>query len=160
MDARVFHSFRLELDKLAKAGVVELLANKAMRKGLDPSKIPAINQVGNILSSGNRGRAAEVANNIRGFLGTPMPKAAEAKLAVSKDRLAVAQTRTGRRPMRVDTMLKKDRDGTLYKRKGDVPTIDGTGERPIAEQRQGITYANIATSQGERFNPAEGFQGY
>ena len=65
------------------------------------------------------------------------------KIAVSKHRMTVAQARKGRRPMRVDTLLKKEKEGTLYKsapfdapfgsyppgpsarrskKKGDVPT--------------------------------------
>jgi hypothetical protein len=36
------------------------------------------------------------------------------KLAVSRDRLRVPQTRKGRRPMSVDTFLRKERDGSLY----------------------------------------------
>jgi hypothetical protein len=44
-----------------------------------------------------------------------MVRASE-KLAATKDRFTVAQTRTGRRPMRVETMLKKDQEGTLYKK--------------------------------------------
>jgi len=38
------------------------------------------------------------------------------KLAASKQRMAVPQTRSGRRSMRVDTLLRKDRDGTLFKK--------------------------------------------
>ena len=37
------------------------------------------------------------------------------KIAVSKHRLRVAQSRKGRRPMRVDTLLRKEKEGTLYK---------------------------------------------
>lgn len=39
------------------------------------------------------------------------------KLAVSKDQLSIPQTRSGRRSMSVDTLLKKEKDGSLYKRK-------------------------------------------
>lgn len=39
------------------------------------------------------------------------------KLAASKSRFRVGQTRSGRRPMSVDTMLRKEKDGTLYKDK-------------------------------------------
>jgi hypothetical protein len=39
-----------------------------------------------------------------------------AKEAASKGRLRVAQSRKGRRPMRVTTMLRKEKDGTLYKK--------------------------------------------
>lgn len=37
------------------------------------------------------------------------------KLNASRSRMTVSQTRKGRRPMRVDTMLKKEKEGTLYK---------------------------------------------
>lgn len=40
------------------------------------------------------------------------------KVAVSWHRLSVARTRKGRRPMRVDTLLKKEKEGTLYKQTG------------------------------------------
>lgn len=38
------------------------------------------------------------------------------KLAASRSRLTVAQSRSGRRPLRVTTLLRKDREGTLFKR--------------------------------------------
>lgn len=40
------------------------------------------------------------------------------KLAASRHRMAIPQTRSGRRSMRVDTMLKKDKEGTLFKESG------------------------------------------
>jgi len=36
------------------------------------------------------------------------------KIAASKDRFSVAQSRAGRRSMSVDTLLRKEKDGTLY----------------------------------------------
>lgn len=57
-----------EFSKLALGrSAAELLASKALRKGLDPTKLPAIQQVSNIAKS-DRGRAAAVAQNVRGFL--------------------------------------------------------------------------------------------
>lgn len=41
------------------------------------------------------------------------------KIAVSGKRLRIAQSRKGRRPMRVDTLLRKEREGTLYRRTGN-----------------------------------------
>ena len=38
------------------------------------------------------------------------------KIAVSKGRMAVPHTRVGKRSMRVDTMLKKEKEGTLFKK--------------------------------------------
>jgi len=39
----------------------------------------------------------------------------EIKTAASQGRLTVPKSRSGRRPMSVDTMLRKEKDGTLYK---------------------------------------------
>jgi len=41
------------------------------------------------------------------------------KLAAAKGKMSIPQTRKGRRPMKVDTMLKKEKDGSLYKYTGD-----------------------------------------
>jgi hypothetical protein len=38
------------------------------------------------------------------------------KNAASKERMAVPKLRSGRRPMSVDTMLKREKDGTLFKK--------------------------------------------
>lgn len=40
------------------------------------------------------------------------------KIAASRKRMTVPQSRKGRRPMRVDTMLRKEKDGSLYKKAG------------------------------------------
>ena len=40
------------------------------------------------------------------------------KAAACKARMTVAQTRQGRRPMRVETMLRKDKEGSLFKGAG------------------------------------------
>jgi hypothetical protein len=45
------------------------------------------------------------------------------KIAISMGRLRVAQTRKGRRPMRVDTFLRKEKDGTLYKKAEDLDVL-------------------------------------
>jgi hypothetical protein len=37
------------------------------------------------------------------------------KMAIARERLRVAQSRTGRTPMRIATLLRKERDATLYK---------------------------------------------
>ncbi len=69
MDNVVFNAFQDELTKIAKGrDISQLLSGLAARKGLDPQKVPAIKQVGNIAAAGNRGRAAEVAGNVRSFL--------------------------------------------------------------------------------------------
>lgn len=43
------------------------------------------------------------------------------KIAACKARMTVPQTRRDRRPMSVDTMLKKEKDGTLFKEGGVDP---------------------------------------
>ena len=69
MDDVVLGAFQDELTKIAAGrDISQLLSGLAARKGIDPSKVPAIKQVGNIAASGNRGRAAEVAGNVRSFL--------------------------------------------------------------------------------------------
>ena len=45
-------------------------------------------------------------------------------------------------------------------KKGDVPDRESGGGRVKAENRQDITYANIAVDQGEKFHAPEGFSGY
>jgi hypothetical protein len=42
-----------------------------------------------------------------------------AKVAASRGRFTLPQSRQGRRPMRVDTMLKKEQEGTLFKKASD-----------------------------------------
>lgn len=47
------------------------------------------------------------------------------KIAVSGGLLSVGQTRTGRRPLRVETLLRKENEGSLYKKnKADAPVTD------------------------------------
>lgn len=68
MMAPTFDGFVGELRKIAGKGIGELLGQKAMRAGMDPSKIPAIQQATNLAEQGNRGRAAQIARNVSGFL--------------------------------------------------------------------------------------------
>lgn len=51
------------------------------------------------------------------------------KIAISRHRLRVSQSRKGRRPMRVDTLLRKEKDGTLYKT-AYLPSLSFT-EKPM-----------------------------
>lgn len=69
LSPRVFESFAQEIEKRASAGkgVAELLSTKAVKSGLRPSMIPAIRQAASAASS-DRGRAAEIARNVRNFL--------------------------------------------------------------------------------------------
>lgn len=74
------------------------------------------------------------------------------KVASSRGRMAVAQSRSGRRPMRVETMLKKEKDGSLFKqsmtqaelesgktqnrKQLQFPDLDDIGTSPRTETRQ------------------------
>ena len=53
------------------------------------------------------------------------------KIAAARTRMTVAQSRAGRRPMRVSTMLQKEKDGTLYKQAGEACM-------PESGMRQGV----------------------
>lgn len=54
------------------------------------------------------------------------------KVAISSGRLRVSQARKGRRPMSVDTLLRKEKDGTLYKEAESV-------EEKVQDLRQRIS---------------------
>ena len=84
------------------------------------------------------------------------------KIAASRGRMRIPQSRKGRRPMSVTTLLRKEKDGSLYKdaapvaslyalnasgpspatdrpatakrRPGDVPTLDDPAAYPKADQ--------------------------
>jgi hypothetical protein len=76
------------------------------------------------------------------------------KIAAARTRMTVPQSRKGRRPMRVDTMLRKEKDGSLFKqayddwsallpparpkgkRKLQFPDSDEIGTSPRTETRQ------------------------
>jgi hypothetical protein len=98
------------------------------------------------------------------------------KIAVSNNRLdATTKSRSGTRPISVDTLLKKDKEGTLYKesgdwaaspvevsvgrsdpaaarrprRKGDVPTQDDTN---VVDRSDGKDNTTTVTGVGSTFN--------
>lgn len=71
MSPEELSAFRMEFEKIAKKGVVDLLKSKAVRKGVDPQHLGAINQVGYIAQQGDRGRAAEIAGKVRSYLNKP-----------------------------------------------------------------------------------------
>jgi len=52
------------------------------------------------------------------------------KIAAARTRMTVAQSRAGRRPMRVSTMLQKEKDGTLYKQAGAMGTTGSSDGSP------------------------------
>lgn len=75
METAIIEGFMSELKKISsRQDAAKLLTSKAMRAGLDPDKLPAIQQVSNILESGNRGRAAQVAKNVRNYVRAKMPQ--------------------------------------------------------------------------------------
>jgi hypothetical protein len=83
------------------------------------------------------------------------------KIAVSRQLMRVAQSRKGRRPMRVDTMLRKEREGTLYKKHASYPPfstgpleVDDTG----SSKRLGDAPSNEAKGSGRwrRVHPVVG----
>jgi hypothetical protein len=47
------------------------------------------------------------------------------KIAISKGRLRMSKTRSGRRPMSVETMLRKEKDGSFYKDAGLIDSAYG-----------------------------------
>jgi hypothetical protein len=63
------HCF-VELQKVAKADIAALLTRKALKKGVNPEGLGAIQQVKRIASGGpdDRKRAAQIANRVRGYL--------------------------------------------------------------------------------------------
>ena len=68
LNAQVLHSFGAQVSKLAaKKDIGQLLASLATRQGTKPSLIPSIAQVKNVAAR-DRGRAAEIATNIRSSL--------------------------------------------------------------------------------------------
>lgn len=79
MDQALYRGFSDELQKISKArDVGQLLSSLASRAGVDPSKVPAIKQVHNQIANGNKSRAAEIANNVRGFLKTKAKQSTQA----------------------------------------------------------------------------------
>ncbi len=65
------------------------------------------------------------------------------KIAASRNRMSVPQSRSGRRPMSVETMLKKDNNGTLFK-KHEKDTIKDAATRAVKEWRSAAGGGNQA----------------
>lgn len=53
------------------------------------------------------------------------------KIGASKQRMTMAQSRSGRRSMHVDTLLRKEQEGTLYKKTGDEHKIASLAKEAI-----------------------------
>lgn len=76
MDEHAYAGFLDEFRKLsARKDVTQLLSNLAAKRGVNPTKLPSIKQVGAQLEQGNRGRASEIASNVRSYLKA-QPRAA------------------------------------------------------------------------------------
>ena len=75
------------------------------------------------------------------------------KLAAARARMTVPQSRIGRRPMRVDTMLRKEKDGTLYKQAGAMTSTgssDGApGVMPFEDPTSPSGRARLKKKRGE-----------
>jgi hypothetical protein len=52
------------------------------------------------------------------------------KIAATRASMTVAQSRLGRRPMRVATMLQKEKDGTLFKQSGAMGSTGSSDGAP------------------------------
>lgn len=68
------------------------------------------------------------------------------KLAASKHRLQVSKSREGRRSMRVDTLLKKDNNGTLFKKHAWQDQLPGG----LADDKKPDDFPATALMQGRR----------
>jgi len=63
------------------------------------------------------------------------------KIAICRSRMTVAQSRKGRRPMHVDTLLKKEKEGTLYKKAGVGTALRGAGKALFGGAKRAISSA-------------------
>lgn len=69
------------------------------------------------------------------------------KIAVSRGRMRVPQSRKGRRPMHVDTMLKKEKDGSLYKEAVSRKIREKTFERAILKKESSASSSQDQLTQ-------------
>lgn len=73
------------------------------------------------------------------------------KIAASKDQFDIPQTRSGRRSMTVDTLLRKEKEGTLYKKLGaavGVEMVNGK-KRVLSEEESAKQLSDISSSLSE-----------
>lgn len=75
------------------------------------------------------------------------------KIAATRSSMTVAQSRIGRRPMRVTTMLQKEKDGTLFKQSGAMETTGssdgGPGVLPYEDSKWSGTPAKLKKRKWE-----------
>lgn len=71
------------------------------------------------------------------------------KLAASKHRLVVPKSRKGRRSLSVQTLLKKDKEGTLYKKAGEDSEWKDHLPGGLADTKKPADFSRKALKQGE-----------
>lgn len=71
------------------------------------------------------------------------------KLAASKHRLSIPKTRSGRRSLSVQTLLKKDKEGTLFKKAGDSEWKDLL-PGGLADRKKPSDFPSTALREGKR----------
>lgn len=72
------------------------------------------------------------------------------KLSAARSRMTVAQSRVGRRPMRVDTMLQKEKDGTLYKAAGAMGTTGSSDGAPAVVPYEDSKFMGVPAKTKKR----------
>ena len=60
------------------------------------------------------------------------------KISASRERLNMSKSRSGRRPMSVSTLLRKEHEGTLYK-----PTPHATGRVKVRDEADDVMYHRL-----------------
>jgi len=60
------------------------------------------------------------------------------KISASRERLNMSKSRSGRRPMSVATLLRKENEGTLYK-----PTPHATGRAKVRDEADDVMYHRL-----------------
>jgi hypothetical protein len=60
------------------------------------------------------------------------------KLSASRERLNMSKSRSGRRPMSVSTLLRKEKEGTLYK-----PSPHATGRVKVRDEADDVMYHRL-----------------
>lgn len=83
------------------------------------------------------------------------------KIAAAKSQFSVPQTRSGRRSMTVETLLRKEKDGSLYKEKAKLADAISRGLQHMA-YGQGLLHGGLAEKAGKNprdFDPVELHEG-
>ncbi len=72
------------------------------------------------------------------------------KISASKGRLSVSKARSGRRSLSVSTLLKKDKEGTLFKKAGDGSAWKDHLPGGLADKKQPSDFPTGALRQGKK----------